>query len=281
MISIIICSRTANINDALMENIKATVGCVYELVIIDNSKNTYSIFEAYNLGISKSKFDYWCFIHDDITFKTNDWGNAIHTIFKSNNAIGLIGVAGAKYKSKMPSAWWSCDDKDRITYLIQHFKDKPKEFWNVGFTKENTTEDVVAIDGVFMAAKKDERIRFNTTLKGFHNYDLNLALEYKKLGYDIVVTNKLLIEHFSLGTLNASWYTSTAKLHELYKNTLPLAIKDELQFNKSIEFQNGAKYLKSIAKQGVDKYVLSLWLKLFWLKPLAKFHFKFLKQLVF
>ena len=44
MISIIICSRTERINYDLSENIKKSVGCDYELIIIDNSENKYSIF---------------------------------------------------------------------------------------------------------------------------------------------------------------------------------------------------------------------------------------------
>jgi hypothetical protein len=45
MISIIICSRTQTISSDLFENIKDTIGCDYELVVIDNSENTYSIFD--------------------------------------------------------------------------------------------------------------------------------------------------------------------------------------------------------------------------------------------
>jgi hypothetical protein len=34
---------------------KLTIGCEYELIIIDNSENKYSIYEAYNLGIERYK----------------------------------------------------------------------------------------------------------------------------------------------------------------------------------------------------------------------------------
>ena len=101
MISIIICSRTKTIKDSLAFNIKKTIGCEYELVIIDNSENQYSIFEAYNLGINKSKRDYLCFIHDDIFIHTVNWGHIVIEIFKNNIQIGLIGVAGAKVKTKI------------------------------------------------------------------------------------------------------------------------------------------------------------------------------------
>ena len=112
MISIIICSRTVKLPQSLIDNIESTIGCAYEWVVIDNSENRYSIFEAYNLGVKKSKGDYWCFVHDDVLFHSQNWGKTIEEIFNSNNKIGLLGIAGAKVKTKMPSAWWDCDGKN-------------------------------------------------------------------------------------------------------------------------------------------------------------------------
>ena len=66
MISLIICSRTADISDELKQNIATTIGCEYELCVIDNSRNEYSIFTAYNEGVRRAKGDILCFMHDDI-----------------------------------------------------------------------------------------------------------------------------------------------------------------------------------------------------------------------
>lgn len=107
MISIIICSRTSVISDNLLDNILLTIGADHELIVIDNSENKYSIFEAYNIGINKSKGEIVCFIHDDINFLTLNWGGILIEIFNENKKVGLIGVAGAKSKTKMPSAWWN------------------------------------------------------------------------------------------------------------------------------------------------------------------------------
>lgn len=282
MISIIICSRKSTIPESLIENIKTTIGCIYELIVIDNSKNSYSIFDAYNLGISKSKYDYLCFIHDDLNFLTQDWGIILNEVFLSDNKIGVIGVAGSKYKSKMPSAWWNCLEKDRFSYLVQHFKNKPKELWNNGFERENIIEEVVAVDGVFMAARKDSRIKFNTAFTGFHNYDLNLVIEYIKINYSIVVTNKILLEHFSIGTLNKDWFESTAKLHKYYDDFLPLLVSSTKYsgHNELLEFQNGSNFLTNKLKFGFGVDELFLWFKLILLKPFSKFHFSFFKKLL-
>ena len=77
MLSLIICSRTPRISEELEKNIAETIGCEYELVVIDNSKNKYSIFSAYNEGVRRSKGDVLCFMHDDILYKTNGWGTKV------------------------------------------------------------------------------------------------------------------------------------------------------------------------------------------------------------
>lgn len=275
MISIVICSREKTINQQLTDNIEKTIGVKFELIIIDNSQNNYSIFEAYNKGILQSKGDYLCFIHDDIFFHTQNWGSVLNNIFQSDSKIGLIGVAGSKVKTKMPSAWWDCGDEDLEINIIQHFSGKKEEHWQKGSFQDNVT-NVAAIDGVFMAAKKVSGIIFNNELKGFHNYDLNFSFEYLKNGYRVVTTKSILLEHYSLGILNESWYLSTLHLHKLYCKMLPLNFSNHDL--KKLEFKNGSKFITNLFHYEIKKETFFLWLKLIYLKPKSKFHFKILKQ---
>ena len=278
MISIIICSRTHVIPEDLSENIKNTIGCDYELIVIDNSEGKYSIFEAYNLGIDKSMGGYLCFIHDDILFHTKDWGLMVLNIFGQNNKLGLLGVAGAKTKTKMPSAWWDCPEVDKLLYIKQHMRNGSVEDWDKGFTDKNM-ERVVAIDGVFMVARRDKRFRFQDPFKGFHGYDLNMSFEYIKLGYDVMVSNLILVEHFSLGTLNKDWYSLTLQMHKLYSNLLPLKTGKSI-VTKEVEFTNGVNFIKRLNHFRFKKEAFVLWLQLIILKPISRYHFKFLKQLL-
>jgi len=277
MISIVICSRSSAISDDLLSNISDTIGAKYELIVIDNSENKYSIFEAYNIGLYKSKENIVCFVHDDIHFITQNWGQVLIKIFERNNDIGLIGVAGAKSKTKMPSAWWECPDEDLCININQYLRNGDKEHWYKGF-KNNALEDVVVIDGVFMTAKKDSSISFNTKLKGFHNYDLNFSFEYLKKGYKIVVTKDILLEHFSIGVLNESWYRSTLQIDKMYRNFLPLN-KSNFVASKNYEFKNGTKFIRELLKLKLKTQAFYLWINLLWIKPFSKFHVNFLKSL--
>lgn len=277
MISIIICSRTQSINSDLFENIKDTIGSDYELIVIDNSKNTYSIFEAYNLGIEKSAGEYLCFMHDDILFHTKGWGDVIQHIFRENIKVGLIGVAGAKIKTRMPSGWWNCPNEYKEINIIQHTENNKIEKWKYGF-KDGSISEVVAIDGVFMVMKKKINIFFNTELKGFHNYDLNISFECKNKGHKIVVTNEILLEHFSNGNTDKSWYESVMNVHKFYFKNLPLIIEGiNENHTKLLEIKNGFNFLNNYLTCGFQNGVFNLWFKIFLLCPLSKIHFVIFK----
>lgn len=278
MISIIICSRKATISQELLVNIAETIGCAYELIVIDNSENTYSIFEAYNLGIDKGTGDFLCFIHDDILFHSTGWGNSIKRIFNEDKQIGLIGVAGAKIKTKTPSAWWDCPKNQKVICIIQHFPNREKEVWNFGFENEQNTE-VVSIDGVFMTMHKDKCIYFNTEMSGFHNYDLSISMEYKKQGYKIIVTNEIVLEHFSLGTINEAWVRSTYEIHKIYKKLLPL-YKYEKPMDKKLEVTNAIRFVEESLKYSLNAIAISVWMQLFFLNPISKYHYGFWKRII-
>lgn len=264
MISIIICSRTSTIDSVLSENIKHTIGCNYELIIIDNAAKQYSIHEAYNIGITRSKNNLLCFLHDDILIHTNNWGNILIDLFNENKEIGLIGIAGAKVKTKMPSGWWDSPHDQKAANLIQHFNSERKVTWNYGFEKENNVE-VVVIDGVFMSMRKTKNIQFDINLKGFHNYDLSISLNFKKNGYKIIVTNQILIEHFSLGNLDENWLKSIVKFHKKYKKYLPVSteLASDSKKIKELELKNAKKYIKQVLSLGFNRITTSLVLDFF------------------
>lgn len=282
MISLVICSRSKWISSELEKNIKDTIGLTYELIIIDNSKNDRSIFEAYNIGIERSSGDIICFLHDDIFIHTKNWGKIIEQLFWEKPEAGLIGIAGSKIKTKMPSAWWDCPEEQKVINIIQHFKEpeREQEKWYKGFNTDSEVE-VAVIDGVFIALRKDESIYFNDTMKGFHNYDMNISLEYAKKGYKILVTNKILIEHFSIGTISKSWYKSTSQLHKVYAGFLPLKM-DSTTLESSIskqEFENGVNFINGLLKYDLRKQAFYYWMYLIKLKPYSKFHWRFLKSI--
>jgi glycosyltransferase involved in cell wall biosynthesis len=277
MISLVICSRTRDLNSDIKRNIEESIGSEYEWVFIDNSTSKYSIFEAYNVGINRSNGEIICFLHDDIIFHTTNWGNYLRNCFNSYPDLGLLGVAGAKIKTRMPSAWWDCPEEFKVIHIIQH-KNGKKSLRFTGFREQSSEEEVAVIDGVFMAMRNNKKFFFNEKLNGFHNYDLNISLEHTINGEKIMVTKNILIEHFSSGSINENWFFTTNEIHGHYKNNLPIdkANISSKEFSK-IELKNGEKFVLGLYKTGFKKKAIKTWIELFQLKPFSLFHLRILK----
>lgn len=196
MISIIICSRFSKMLNTLEENIKQSIGEEYEFLPIDNSHNTYSIFEAYNIGVQKAKGDILCFCHEDILFRTENWGNAIANIFGRNTDIGLLGFAGAHFLADTPMYW--CLSPFISEHNLTNDNGQIIECFNETFYNNNNLAEVVAVDGFCFIIRKSlfDSISFDErTYNGFHLYDMDICMQIINTGHKVCVTKDVLIEH--------------------------------------------------------------------------------------
>ena len=232
MISIIISSVSQTQLLLVEKNIKETIGVDYELIAIDNSIGEKGVCEVYNSCASSAKYDVLCFMHEDIKIHTSNWGKIIVHAFNANNKIGVIGIAGSKYKSLAPSSWHCYDIgvPDAMYYqIIQNYKysnkDKTNEYVNPTNSK---LERVVCVDGVWMCCKKEA---FNSyqfdqkMLKGFHGYDIDFCLGINQ-NYQVAVTFDVLIEHFSEGSFNKIWLREILKIHKKWSSKLPINLTE-------------------------------------------------------
>jgi hypothetical protein len=123
MISIIICSVHPSLFILIEENISKTIGTPpFEIIKIDNTNNQYGICTAYNTGAAAAKFPYLCFVHEDVIFRSMNWGEELISFFEKNQETGLIGIAGSKYKSLSPGSWVNGLPSLDCLNLIQHGK---------------------------------------------------------------------------------------------------------------------------------------------------------------
>lgn len=227
MISIIICSRYNKINITLKTNISKTIGIPYEIIFIDNSQNKHSIFSAYNEGIKRSKYPYVCFIHEDIMFRTNRWGELICEAFKNDRSIGMIGVIGSSIIFDIFDGWWH---GPLVGQIIQSTKDTPiKDYFNICYDKVPCLSDAVICDGVFLAFPKImfDKISFDSqTYKGFHCYDSDISMQVLSTGYKIKILNNVLVEHYSPGTVDMKFHNECSIFMKKWHSKLPISIED-------------------------------------------------------
>lgn len=197
MISIIICSRKADISAELKQNLANTIGCEFELVVIDNSKNTYSIFEAYNEGVSLSKGDVLCFMHEDVLFRSCGWGETIEKHFREKEEIGLIGFAGTHFLPDTPMYWYSSPFISQRN--LNNDQGVVKEHFHEEWFGRNNLIEVVAVDGFCFFVRKAlfGSISFDEqTYQGFHIYDMDICMQVIEAGFKVYVCRDILIEHF-------------------------------------------------------------------------------------
>ncbi|PRY15756.1 glycosyl transferase family 2 [Pontibacter ummariensis] len=268
MISIIICSKDDSLFDALCLNIKEKIGVQHEVIKISNSAGAFSISEAYNQGLARAKYEFLVFVHEDVAFHTQDWGQILVNTFSTNSDVGCIGIAGALYKTKAPSGWWGVEKGDAVINLIQHGNGE-KRIESAGWGAGERIKEVAVVDGVFMATKKSLGICFDTSIPGFHCYDLNLSIEVKLKGFKVIVTKEIFIEHFSPGSLNKGWVVASSVLHNKYTNALPISVLPGSDTSAKMEFLNLYSFIRLAITHKLKLLTLSYWFKLFKSKPFA------------
>lgn len=225
MISIIICSRRPDISRSLRTNIMATIQCDYELVIIDNSKNNFSIFSAYEKGVKMANGTILCFMHEDIIIHTYGWGLKVEDYFIKYKNVGLIGVAGTHFIPKTPAAWW--DSELRSGHFIQGTTQGKnyKKLWNSLWDEYRAEPtQVAAVDGLWMCIprKMFNMISWDTkSFTGFHNYDIDISLQIWNSKYEVHIFWDIVIEHQSLGLTNNTYNSALVNLFNKWNDYFP------------------------------------------------------------
>jgi glycosyltransferase involved in cell wall biosynthesis len=224
MISIIICSRDIAMLGAVSQDVAETIGAPYEIIAIDNSQQQYGICEAYNNGAAQAKYEYLCFMHEDLKFHTNNWGAiVINTLVASD--IGVLGVAGGTYQAKAPVGWTGAGpDNIRINVLhTTKYSIAQYDYWNPVSEK---VAEVATLDGLWMCCRKAvwQEFPFDSEhFPHFHFYDIDFCTRVHAK-YRNLVTFELVIEHFSGGTYGSDWLHNAVNYYKRWKDHLPFGL---------------------------------------------------------
>lgn len=207
MISIIISNYQENKFIAIKKNLKSTIGNVeYEVIRIFNP-GLMGMGSAYNRGAILAKFPYLLFIHDDIEFRSINWGKELLECFEIKN-LGIIGLAGGRKKFKLPTGHDVGIRNYRASSVI-HSKNEEMALASGQPLKVKT------LDGVFLALTKVrwEELKFNEAIRGFHFYDLDISMRASVKYLNFIAPN-ISVLHFSKGNFNNEWVKSSLKFHK-------------------------------------------------------------------
>ncbi len=282
MISVIVCSVDPEKLESLQDNIARTIGVEYEIIAFDNSTHRYGITKVYNLCARKARYNYLCFVHEDILFYSQKWGPLILPKLMEPTC-GVIGFAGSSLKSKAFSGWAQKERYNWTNYIQRFHKKKKNRVFLNNIPPEMDYREVVVLDGMCLFVRKEvwkESFFNETILQGFHGYDLDFCLRVKETKRRNYICNCIVIEHFSLGSYNKEWVCCIKNLHQnVWRDKLPVStekvspeeIADNEEFARYIfakytiksnsSFSEAYRTLLEYSRNGNFSYKTTLWTK--------------------
>jgi GT2 family glycosyltransferase len=224
MISVIVCSAKEPSQAALhRQNAAKTIGPMpWEYLRIDNRESATGICSAYNRGVAAAQGDILVFVHDDAFFMEPGWGGVLAAKFSADRSLGMVGVAGTQYLSRDKMAW-TMAGRPYIQGRVVHDLAATNEYFMSAFSTEPGDAEVVALDGLFFAVRRElfETIRFDEeTFDGYHFYDLDICMQARR-HCKIIVTWDILVKHCSAGNPGDAWREYGRKFLAKYKEELP------------------------------------------------------------
>jgi hypothetical protein len=250
-------------NRRFVSHVNSTIGVAHSVFYYINH-NEFSLSEIYNRAIAEHNEEnsIMVFCHNDIIFKTKDWGKKL--LHKFNNFdYQILGVAGSTF---LPNTgrWW--DDRSKMVGTVEHTNGLRE--WASEYSSPFVgVKDVCLVDGLFMAVDTNDIIHnFDEEFKGFHFYDLGFCFPNYLEGCNIGVVNDIRILHKSVGQTNQQWEENRLQFVEKYKEELPMKhINEKLNVLICCQFFNhytGSEicvyeFAKELKKQGCNVTIIS------------------------
>lgn len=260
MLSIIVCSISPDLLRKLELSILDTIGIEYEIISVDNREKKWPIAKVYNYAANHAKYPYLFFVHEDVLFHSVDWGRFIVQKLAEPDC-GIIGFAGSKLKLACYSGWHQFHESN-VFYLYQGGGVNGSVFAVVNAFLNHSFEEVVTLDGLGLFVRKEVWAQHpfdEELLTGFHCYDLDFSLQIANAHYKNYVScsNKLLIEHSSMGNFNSQeWIATTIRLHDKWRSFLPMKVADigfSLKQQLSFEECSSYHFLKKVLKSDCSR----------------------------
>jgi len=200
LVSIIICSiddekraRTVDLYGRLY------AGLPHEIIVIRDAR---SLAEAYNRGLARSSGDLIVLSHDDVDILSVDFAARLQYHLQRFDVIGIMGAA------QMDGPAWGWSGHPNLRGWITHHAPGEQQWFVDIVDPRCVADDVVVLDGVFLAAKRlvFDAMRFDDeTFDGFHLYDIDWSYRAAMAGFRLAVAGDLLLVHASRGTFDPEW----------------------------------------------------------------------------
>ena len=237
---------TRKIDDEFINLLKKTSGISKIQVIPFENNGEFSLTEVYNKILNEASNDIVVLCHDDIYFDSKNWGQKVLNHFKRNHDLGILGVAGST-QLPVTGRWW--EDFSKVKGIVNHEHEGRKWESKYSISKGNQIDEVVLVDGLFIAINKKNIIHnFNEEIKGFHFYDVDFSFKN--------FMSNLRITHKSIGQTNDQWENNRESFVNNNISHLPIKIKKNLTLSSPIKVLLSCLFFKNYT--GSEMYVYEL-----------------------
>jgi GT2 family glycosyltransferase len=232
-------------NNNFRQHLLQNVGLKDVEILEFENFNQYSLAEVYNKGISQSKYDIVCCVHNDIKLSKN-WGKELLKDFSNYPDFGIIGKAGSAYFPET-GIYWERMNQTMVGH-VNHQPPGQKRWTNKYSAKFDHVVPVISIDGLFISFDKNKiKHNFDETIGRFHFYDHTFCLKNYLGGVKIGVTFSFDITHESVGKPNEEFFVSKTRFLQEFSSHLPLDLKPSSIYVPKIT----GKPIKNIGKVAV------------------------------
>ena len=240
-ITVIISSVNPERCEETVKNIAETIGVEHQIVVFDNREHNWGLCKIYNHCAENANSPYLCFMHEDVLFGTDNWGNILINFAQTTPKCGIIGFDGSMQVLKNMYSWGYGEswgnvahgrieknyDNLKLNYKYHHYRNPNNE----EFSK------VIGIDGFFQFVKKDilNEIKYDEeNFAGFHFYDIDFsfAVSQKYNNYVCFIVD---VFHDSSGNLNAEFVKSMWTFQKKWNKELSLYINNNKSKLKKIK----------------------------------------------
>jgi len=249
-------------NQKFINHIDNTIGVNHKTYCYPNF-NQYSLPQIYNQAIKdyNEKDCIFVMCHNDIVFKTKDWGKLLLKHFNHSN-YGILGVAGSTYLPET-GRWW--DDRSKMYGIVEHTNGLNE--WISEYSNQiRGIQPAIMIDGLFMSFDPEKITnKFNENYGKFHFYDIPFCIDNYFDEVDIGVISNIKILHKSVGQTDAGWEENRQKFIKEYDLPIRHVSEDKLkvliccQFFKNYTGSEVSNYelSKELVKLGCDVTIIS------------------------
>jgi GT2 family glycosyltransferase len=216
LVSVIICSITPDRFRKVCENYRSLLRDVpHEIVGIHDAR---SLCEGYNRGARQARGEVLVFSHDDVEIVSPDFAARLLGHLRRHD---LVGIAGT---TRLVSGNWINGGWPYLHGQVGSEVAKPGSLVVAVYQLCGPSAgNAEAIDGVFMAARRDvvERISFDEqTFDGWHLYDLDFSLRSHAAGFQAAVCNDICLIHDSIGSYGPDWERYARRFEEKHRQLL-------------------------------------------------------------